>query len=99
MNTKQLIDEAASLPVEDRALVIDSLLRSLNQPESEIDKKWAKVAQQRLADLRSGAAQAVSGQKVFQKIWRILYSKEQKGIYVIAVMNLHREPDYWKHRK
>jgi len=69
MNTKQLIDEAASLPVEDRALVIDSLLRSLNQPESEIDKKWAKVAQQRLAELRSGAVQTMSGQEVFQKIW------------------------------
>jgi len=69
MNTKQLIDDAASLPVEDRSLVIDSLLRSLNQPESEIDKKWAKVAQQRLAELRSSAAQTVSGQEVFQKIW------------------------------
>ena len=69
MNTKQLIDEAVSLPVEDRALVIDSLLRSLNQPESEIDKKWAKVAQQRLEELRSGAVQAVSGQEVFQKTW------------------------------
>lgn len=69
MNTKQLIDEAVSLPVEDRALVIDSLLRSLHQPESEIDKKWSKVAQQRLAELRSGAVQAVPGQEVFQKIW------------------------------
>jgi len=69
MNTKQLIDEAAALPVEDRALVIDSLLRSLNQPESEIDKKWAKVAQQRLAELSSGAVQTVSGQEVFQKVW------------------------------
>ena len=28
----------------------------------------------------------------------ILYSIEVKGIYVTAVMNLHREPDYWKHR-
>jgi len=29
----------------------------------------------------------------------VLYSKEQKGIYIIAVMNLHRDPGYWKHRK
>jgi len=69
MNTKQLIDEAVSLPVEERAIVIDSLLRSLNQPESEIDKKWAIEAKKRLADLRSGAVQAVPGQEVFQKIW------------------------------
>lgn len=29
----------------------------------------------------------------------ILYSAEQEGIYVVAVMNLHREPGYWMHRK
>jgi plasmid stabilization system protein ParE len=29
----------------------------------------------------------------------VLYSKEQEEIFVVAVMNLHREPDYWKHRK
>jgi putative addiction module component (TIGR02574 family) len=69
MNTKELIDEAVSLPVEERALVIDSLLRSLNQPESEIDKKWAAVAKRRLAELRSGSIEAVPGQDVFDKIW------------------------------
>ena len=69
MNTKELIDEAVSLPVEERALVIDSLLRSLNQPESEIDKKWAAVAKRRLAEMRSGSIEAVPGQDVFDKIW------------------------------
>ena len=28
----------------------------------------------------------------------ILYSEEQEGIYIVAVMHLHREPEYWKHR-
>ena len=69
MNTKELIDKAVSLPVEERALMVDSLLRSLNQPESEIDRKWAAVAKRRLAELRSGAVQAVPGEKVFEKIW------------------------------
>ena len=70
MNTKELIDDAVSLPVEERALVVDSLLRSLNQPESDIDKNWSAVAQRRLSELRSGAVEAVSGEEVFQKIWK-----------------------------
>ncbi|MGC8775194.1 MAG: addiction module protein [Chlorobaculum sp.] len=71
MNTKQLIiDEAVSLPVEVRALMVDSLLRSLNQPESEIDKKWAAEAIRRLAELRSGRVQAIPGDEVFTKVWK-----------------------------
>ena len=69
MNTKQLIDEAVSLPVEERAIVVDSLLRSLNQPESEIDKKWAKEAKRRLAEFRSGQIEVVPGDEVFGKVW------------------------------
>lgn len=29
----------------------------------------------------------------------ILYSVEQDGIFVLAVMSLHRKPGYWKSRK
>jgi hypothetical protein len=29
----------------------------------------------------------------------ILYSKEEDGIFILAVMNLHRDPEYWKERK
>jgi putative addiction module component (TIGR02574 family) len=70
-HTKQLIDEAVSLPVEERALVVDSLLRSLNQPKSEIDKIWAKEARRRLEELRSGRVKAIPGEEVFKKVWKV----------------------------
>lgn len=70
MKTKDLIAEAISLPVEERAIVVDSLLKSLNPPETEIDQKWAAVAKRRLAELRSGEIQALPGDEVFKKIWR-----------------------------
>jgi len=44
MKTKELIAEAISLLIEERALVADSLLRSLNPPDPAIDRKWAEVA-------------------------------------------------------
>jgi len=70
MNTKKLIEEAASLPVEERAIVVDTLLRTLNQPESEIDKIWADVARVRLAELRSNSIKSIPGDEVFDKIWK-----------------------------
>lgn len=69
MKTTDLIAEAVSLPVEERAMVIDTLLKSLNPPETDIDKKWALVARKRLVELRTGQVEAVSGDIIFQKIW------------------------------
>ncbi len=69
MKTKDLIAEAISLPVEERAIVVDFLLKSLNPPESEIDKKWSAVAKRRLDEMRSGKVKGISGEEVFQRIW------------------------------
>jgi hypothetical protein len=30
--------------------------------------------------------------------YAILYSNEGKNVFIIAVMHLHRDPDYWKPR-
>ncbi len=69
MTMKELIEEVVSLPVEERAIVAESILRSLNPPESEIDRQWAQVAERRLAELRSGAVKPVPGEQVFAKVW------------------------------
>lgn len=65
---KEIIQEAASLPVEERVMVVDSLLRTLNPPDMEIEKEWVKVAKRRLAELRSGKVKAIPGDEVFAKI-------------------------------
>jgi putative addiction module component (TIGR02574 family) len=69
MNTKEIIEDVVSLPVEERALIVDSILRSLNHPESEIDKKWGAVAQRRLVEIKSGKVKQISGDQVFEEIW------------------------------
>lgn len=67
MTTKKIIEEALSLPVEERALIADSLLRSLNMPDTGIDAKWTEVAKKRLQDLRSGKVNPVPGDVVFDR--------------------------------
>jgi len=65
---KEIIREAENLPLEERAKVVDSLLRSMNPPDAAIDKKWAAVAKRRLAQLRSGRVKPASGEAVFAKV-------------------------------
>jgi len=69
MNTKELIEQAIALPVEERAMVVDSLLRSLNPPQSETDAQWTTEAKRRLAELRSGKVETVPGDAVFERVW------------------------------
>ncbi len=68
MNTNELIDEAVSLPIEKRVLIVDSLLQSLNQPNSKIYEKWSEVAQKRLMEMRSGKIKPIPGEEVFKNI-------------------------------
>ena len=67
-STEEIIQEATSLPVEERSIVVDSLLRTLNMPDPDIDKEWAVVAKRRLAELRSGRVNPVPGDQVFARI-------------------------------
>ena len=67
MTTKKIIEEALSLPVEERAPIADSLLRSLNVPDTGIDAKWTEVAKKRLQELRSGKVKPIPGDIVFDR--------------------------------
>ena len=67
-STEEIIQEAAGLPVEERIIVVDSLLRTLNIPNPDIDTEWVEVAKLRLAELRSGRIKPVPGHQVFSRI-------------------------------
>jgi putative addiction module component (TIGR02574 family) len=68
MKPKELIAEAISLPVEERAIVVDSILRSLNSPEDDIDRQWIAEAERRLDEVRTGRVKAIPGDQVFAQI-------------------------------
>lgn len=67
---KEIIEEAASLPVEERVVVIDSLLQTINPPLEEVQAEWIGVAKRRLAELRSGQVKAIPGNEAFARIRR-----------------------------
>ena len=98
MTTKKLIEEALSLPVEERALIADSLLRSLNVPDTAIDTKWTEVAKRRLQELRSGRVKPIPGDEVFSEVLKRLcqvkyaFHPEAKAEFLAAI-------DYYEDRE
>ena len=70
MKVEELIAGAASLPVEERAILADSLLRSLNAPDKDVEGAWIAEARRRIEEVRSGAARTVPGDEVFAAIRR-----------------------------
>ena len=70
LGTKDIIREAECLPVEERAMVVDCILRTLSPVKSEIEKEWIDTAKRRLSELRSGKVQAISGDEIFDRVRR-----------------------------
>lgn len=68
MESQELIDEVRSLPVEERARLVDSLLRSLNQTDSEVDAAWAEEAKRRLSEIRDGSVETIPGEEIFEEV-------------------------------
>lgn len=69
MNTvTKLVEEALSLPAEQRAFIADKLLWSLNVTNAAIDHKWAEVAKRRLGEIRSGEVVPIPGDEVFAEV-------------------------------
>lgn len=68
MNTVELIAEAASLPLEERARLVDSLLQTLNPADDSNTAAWLAVARRRLDDPDSGRVEAIPGDQVFERL-------------------------------
>ncbi len=68
MKTADIITELANLPVEERVLIADNLLKTLNAPQPEIEQAWVRVAQQRLAEISSGQVVTIPAQEVFDRL-------------------------------
>ena len=68
IKTKELFDEAVSLPVEIRTQLVDKLLRSLHPQRKEIVELWAEEAEKRVEEIKSGKIKTIPGKEVFKKI-------------------------------
>ena len=64
-NCQTLLEKAKLLKPQDRFLLIDGLVRTLDKPDSEIDEIWDKEAGKRLKAHREGVTQGIPCKEVF----------------------------------
>jgi putative addiction module component (TIGR02574 family) len=65
--TKSLTARARRLSPSERIELVDAILESLDEPDSSMDRLWAKEAEERLAAYRRGEIKAIPLEEVLAK--------------------------------
>jgi putative addiction module component (TIGR02574 family) len=64
---EELISMVESLPIDIKTQLIEKLLNSLHPSQKEIDEFWAKEAEKRNNEIKTGKVKTVTGKKIIEK--------------------------------
>ena len=67
MRTKELLDEAMKLKPEERFILVEGLIKSLDEPNKKLDEIWAEEAEKRLEAYRKGTLESIPMEEIFKK--------------------------------
>jgi putative addiction module component (TIGR02574 family) len=67
MSEKELLEEAMKLKPRDRFMLVESLIRSLDEPDKNLDEIWADEAEKRLKAYREGRLQGIPMEEIFKE--------------------------------
>lgn len=67
MDSKEVLEQALHLKPEERFLLVESLLKSLDEPNKELDEIWAEEAEKRLKAYRTGKLRGIAMEDVFKE--------------------------------
>lgn len=62
---RSILEQALKLTPVDRYLIIEGLLRSLDEPDETIDEIWALEAEKRLQAYKEGKLKTLTYEEVF----------------------------------
>ncbi len=67
MSSKDILEQALKLKPNERFLVVEGIIKSLDEPDSSLDTIWADEAEKRLKAYRTGTLEAIPVEEVFKK--------------------------------
>ena len=66
MSSKKVLEQALALKPDERFLLVEGILKSLDEPDTLLDALWAEEAEKRLRDYREGNLEGVPMEEVFK---------------------------------
>jgi putative addiction module component (TIGR02574 family) len=66
MKSKDLLEQAMALKPDERFMIVEGLLKSLDEPDRKIDEIWAEEAEKRLKAYREGKLEGIPMEEVFR---------------------------------
>lgn len=65
MPMAELIDEVKSYPIEDRVILADAILQTINPVDPNVERRWLSVARRRRGEFLLGKIRPVPSADVF----------------------------------
>ncbi len=66
MSGKEILEQALKLRPGEKFMVVEGLIKSLDEPDSSIDQIWAEEAEKRLKAYRSGKLEGIPMEEIFK---------------------------------
>ncbi len=67
MGAKELLEKALKLKPEDKLTLVEGLIKSMDEPDKELDAIWAEETEKRLKAFRSGKLRGIPIDKVLDE--------------------------------
>jgi len=67
MRSKDVLDQALKLKPEERFMLVERLIKSLDEADSSLDAIWEGEAQRRLKAYRTGHLEGIPMEEIFKE--------------------------------
>lgn len=68
MSSKEILEQALKLKPEEKFMVVEGIIKSLDNPDISIDTIWAEEAEKRLQAYRSGRLEGIPMKDIFEEL-------------------------------
>lgn len=65
MSSKEILEQALQLRPDERFILVEGLLKSLDEPDYNLDAIWVEEAEKRLKDYRAGELEGIPMEELF----------------------------------